>query len=277
VKGCGRGGGRGRGEGVFERLCGAMSILMAVAWAHASPMAARLHGCHLSTDGSHLRIKTNYHHSYPGGAESDPDCIVCPSNSDSEPGSSSCQCNAGFTRSTCTACSAGKYKAITGSGACTDCGTVCACARAKLESIRQRRASTLHATSAAPESTRLRRESISHATTALRDSTGSRQASTPPVMTAKPGSTQGKYKATAGVNTACDACVKGKYSTEMGTISSQTCAFCRSGKLCSLSEQHCMYLLRQVLYYGGRRRFQPRQPAAPFPLVDSVVYWYSIQ
>jgi hypothetical protein len=57
------------------------------------------------------------------GAASDTECIVCPSNSDSEPGSSSCQCIAGYTGSACIACVAGKYKTVSGSGACTDCGT----------------------------------------------------------------------------------------------------------------------------------------------------------
>ena len=51
-------------------------------------------------------------------------CIACPSNTQSDLGSTSCVCNLGFTGpdgGTCTACAAGKYKTVTGPDTCTDC------------------------------------------------------------------------------------------------------------------------------------------------------------
>jgi hypothetical protein len=49
-------------------------------------------------------------------------CLACPGVSTSTSNRTACQCNAGYTGSACTACSAGKYKHVTGSDACTDCG-----------------------------------------------------------------------------------------------------------------------------------------------------------
>jgi hypothetical protein len=47
--------------------------------------------------------------------------LACPARGGAECGSSACQCNTGYTGSACTACVAGKYKIVTGSGTCTDC------------------------------------------------------------------------------------------------------------------------------------------------------------
>jgi hypothetical protein len=58
------------------------------------------------------------------GATAVSTCTACTSNTQSSLGSTVCQCNTGYTGpdgGTCTACAAGKYKAVSGSDACTDC------------------------------------------------------------------------------------------------------------------------------------------------------------
>ena len=52
-----------------------------------------------------------------------PQSIDCPSNAISVPGSSSCQCDAGYTgeHEACSACAAGTYKSGSGSGECAPC------------------------------------------------------------------------------------------------------------------------------------------------------------
>jgi hypothetical protein len=48
-------------------------------------------------------------------------CLSCKPNMYSQPGSTSCFCNAGYSGPDCAPCAAGKYKTTTGSGVCTGC------------------------------------------------------------------------------------------------------------------------------------------------------------
>ena len=59
-------------------------------------------------------------------AKYDSECIICPVNSGSTAGSSTCVCNAGWetgSEGECTQCAVGKYKASMGSHECNHCGT----------------------------------------------------------------------------------------------------------------------------------------------------------
>jgi len=48
-------------------------------------------------------------------------CLSCKPNMYSQPGSTSCFCNAGYSGPDCAPCVAGKFKSTTGSGVCTGC------------------------------------------------------------------------------------------------------------------------------------------------------------
>jgi hypothetical protein len=142
------------------------------------------------------------------GAEGSAACIACPSNFGSAAGSSACQCNTGYTGSTCIACVAGKYKPVTGSGACTDCGV-------------GKYSVTVDATA---ETACLSCPGVSTS------AQGSSSSSACQCNTGYTGSTciacvAGKYKTVTGP-VACTDCGAGKYSAMLGATAEAVCLVC---------------------------------------------------
>ena len=149
------------------------------------------------------------------GVSLESQCISCPANSDSEPGSSSlsnCSCNMGFTGSSgnCSSCVPGKYKTTMGSHSCADCEggkfSEAAAATAEVACV------------SCPDNTFS--EAGSNALSACSCNKG---------FTGSDGTcsscTQGKYKPTIGP-AACTDCPEGTYSGSIAATTVTSCLPC---------------------------------------------------
>ena len=152
------------------------------------------------------------------GAIASATCQNCPSFTQSNAGSSaltSCVCNPGYTGpdgGTCSACAAGKYKAVTGSIACTDCSSNSYSTAIAATTVGTCLSCPLNSQSVAGSST------LTSCVCNL-GYTGSDGA-------ACTACAAGKYKTVTG-SVACTDCRADTFSAATGAISDATCENCR--------------------------------------------------
>jgi hypothetical protein len=156
-------------------------------------------------------------------------CSVCPSNSNSPPGSSAlsaCICNAGSSGAdggSCTQCVAGKYKAGAGNGDCMACGA------GKYGVVTGQTAEEWCTTCGAGKYRVETGGSAEASCTACGAGTYRKEGSAESSCT---GCGAGKYRVETGGSSegSCASCGTGKYRVETGGSSEGSCTVCNVGK-----------------------------------------------
>jgi hypothetical protein len=144
-------------------------------------------------------------------------CSACPANSNAPEGSdalSDCTCDIGYTGSngdTCEICEAGKYKEVSGPGACIDCASG---KYSPFEGVPTCMSCPTNSDSPPGSSVT---SDCSCKAGYYKNSGACRQCP------------EGKFKEQVG-DEACSNCAAGKYSTKVGQISASKCVLCEAGK-----------------------------------------------